>query len=113
MTGSEALLHPPTTPLGRFGIATLVDGPDPFVGSMPMASLVNPITGTPTLGPLAVLVDFVAGLSTIIAGHQTNDRAVPGAQPGRFVDHCARPRGSGGGHRSALRGERRDVAGAV
>jgi hypothetical protein len=59
---SEALCHPPNTPLGRFGIATLVDSPDPFVGSMPMAGLVNPITGTPTLGPLAVLVDFVAGL---------------------------------------------------
>jgi uncharacterized protein (TIGR00369 family) len=62
MTGSEALLHPPTTPLGRFGIATLVDSSDPFVGSMPTAGLVNPITGTPTLGPLAVLVEFVAGL---------------------------------------------------
>jgi acyl-coenzyme A thioesterase PaaI-like protein len=27
------MLHPSNTPLGRFGIATLVDSPDPFVGS--------------------------------------------------------------------------------
>ncbi len=56
------MLHPPNTPLGRFGIATLVDGPDPFVGSMPMAGFVNPITGAATVAPLALLVDFVAGL---------------------------------------------------
>lgn len=55
-------MHPPDTPLGRFGIATIVDSPEPFVGSMPVAGLVNPLTGAPTIGPLAVLVDFVAGL---------------------------------------------------
>ena len=55
-------MHPANTPLGRFGMSTLVDSPDPFVGAMPLAGLVNPLTGTPTLGPLAVLVDFVAGL---------------------------------------------------
>lgn len=57
-----AIVHPANTPLGRFGMSTLVDSPDPFVGAMPLAGLVNPLTGTPTLGPLAVLVDFVAGL---------------------------------------------------
>jgi uncharacterized protein (TIGR00369 family) len=41
---------------------TLVDSPDPFVGTIPMSGLVNPLTGTPTVAPLAVLVDFVAGL---------------------------------------------------
>ncbi len=54
--------YPPNTALGRFGIAPLVDSPDPFVSSMPLAGLVNPVTGVPTVGPLAVLVDHAAGL---------------------------------------------------
>jgi uncharacterized protein (TIGR00369 family) len=56
------LLYATNTALGRFGIANLVDSPDPFVSSMPCADLVNPVTGTPTLGPLAFLVDHAAGL---------------------------------------------------
>ena len=56
------VVYPPNTALGRFGIATLVDSPDPFVSSMPLAGLVNPVTGVPTVGPLAVLVDHAAGL---------------------------------------------------
>ena len=56
------MLHAPNTPLGRFGIETLVDSPDPFVGAMPLGGLVDPVTGAPTVAPLAVLVDFVAGL---------------------------------------------------
>jgi uncharacterized protein (TIGR00369 family) len=56
------VLYPLNTALGRFGIANLVDSPDPFVSSMPAAGLVNPLTGVPTAGPLAVLVDHVAGL---------------------------------------------------
>ena len=56
------MLHPPNTPLGRFGMGTLVDSPDPFVGTIPMSGLANPVTGAPTVAPLAVLVDFVAGL---------------------------------------------------
>jgi uncharacterized protein (TIGR00369 family) len=56
------LLYAPNTALGRFGIANLVDSPDPFVSSMPAHGLVNPVTGAPTAGPLAVLVDHVAGL---------------------------------------------------
>jgi uncharacterized protein (TIGR00369 family) len=51
-----------TTPWGRFGIATLMDSPSRYVAAMPLAGLVNPITGAPTLGPLAVLVDFAAGV---------------------------------------------------
>jgi acyl-coenzyme A thioesterase PaaI-like protein len=58
----EATLHPLDTPLGRFGIATLIDSPDPFVASMPMAGLTNPVSGVVSVGPLAVLVDYVAGL---------------------------------------------------
>lgn len=54
--------YPLNTALGRFGIANLVDSPDPFVSSMPVAGLVNPLTDAPTAGPLAVLVDHVAGL---------------------------------------------------
>ncbi|WNG94777.1 PaaI family thioesterase [Mycobacterium sp. ITM-2016-00318] len=56
------LLYGTNTALGRFGIANLVDSPDPFVSSMPVKGLVNPATLTPTAGPLAVLVDHVAGL---------------------------------------------------
>jgi uncharacterized protein (TIGR00369 family) len=43
-------------------MSTLVDSPDPFVGAMPLDGLANPVTGAPTIAPLAVLVDFVAGL---------------------------------------------------
>lgn len=54
--------YPPNTALGRFGIAPIVDSPDPFVSSMPLDGLLNPVTGAPTVGPLAVLVDHAAGL---------------------------------------------------
>ena len=54
--------YPTNTALGRFGIAPIVDSPDPFVSSMPLTGLVNPLTGAPTIGPLAVLVDHAAGL---------------------------------------------------
>ena len=57
-----AVVYPPNTALGRFGIATLVDSPDPFVSSMPLAGLANPVAGAPTVAPLAVLVDHAAGL---------------------------------------------------
>ena len=54
--------YPSNTALGRFGIANLVDSPDPFVSSMPAAGLINPLTGFATAFPLAVLVDHAAGL---------------------------------------------------
>ena len=54
--------YPPNTALGRFGIAPIVDSADPYVSSMPLTGLVNPLTGAPTAGPLAVLVDHAAGL---------------------------------------------------
>ena len=56
------VVYPTNTALGRFGVAEIVDSPDPFVSSMPVAGLVNPLTGAPTAGPLAVLVDHAAGL---------------------------------------------------
>jgi uncharacterized protein (TIGR00369 family) len=56
------VVYPPNTALGRFGIANLVDSPDPFVSSMPLAGLINPLTGEAAVGPLAVLVDHAAGL---------------------------------------------------
>ncbi|OBK72444.1 hotdog domain-containing protein [Mycobacterium sp. 1274761.0] len=56
------VLYGVNTALGRFGIANHADSPDPFVSSMPAAGLINPLTGFPTAGPLAVLVDHVAGL---------------------------------------------------
>jgi len=55
-------VYPLSTALGRFGIASVVDSPDPFVSSMPLTGLVNPVTGAPTIGPLAVLVDHAGGL---------------------------------------------------
>jgi uncharacterized protein (TIGR00369 family) len=55
-------VYPVNTALGRFGIGSIVDSPDPFVSSMPLAGLVNPVTGAPTVGPLAVLVDHAGGL---------------------------------------------------
>ncbi|OBF12045.1 PaaI family thioesterase [Mycobacterium sp. ACS4331] len=57
-----AKVHPVNTPLGRFGVETLADSPDPYIAVMPVVGLVNPLTGHPTLGPLAVLVDYVAGM---------------------------------------------------
>jgi acyl-coenzyme A thioesterase PaaI-like protein len=62
MPSSAATVHATNTPLGRFGVHTLLDSPDPFVAAMPMAGLINPLTGAITLGPLTVLVDYVAGL---------------------------------------------------
>lgn len=61
MTEAPAV-YPLSTALGRFGIASVVDSPDPYVSTMPLAGLVNPVTGAPTAGPLAVLVDHAGGL---------------------------------------------------
>lgn len=54
--------HPLNTPLGRFGIVTSEDGPDGCVASIPAGEMVNPLTGTLTIAPLAMLVDHVGGL---------------------------------------------------
>lgn len=56
-------MHAPlSTPIGRFGINTLHDDVDGCVATMPLSGLINPVSGHPSLGPLAVLVDHVAGL---------------------------------------------------
>jgi uncharacterized protein (TIGR00369 family) len=54
--------HPLNTPLGRFGIVTSHDGPDGCIASIPAGGMVNPLTGAPTIAPLAMLVDHVGGL---------------------------------------------------
>lgn len=55
-------VHPANTPVGRFGIQTVLNSPDPFIATMPVAGLRNPLTGTLALGSLTVLVDYVGGL---------------------------------------------------
>lgn len=54
--------HPLNTPLGRFGIVTSLNGPDGCVASIPAGDMFNPLTGAPTIAPLAMLVDHVGGL---------------------------------------------------
>ena len=54
--------HPLNTPLGRFGIVTSQDGPEGCVASIPAGEMFNPLTGTLTIAPLAMLVDHVGGL---------------------------------------------------
>lgn len=55
--------HPLNTPLGRFGIVTSDDGPHGCVASIPAGHMVNPLTGAPTIAPLAMLADHVVGLA--------------------------------------------------
>jgi hypothetical protein len=54
--------HPLTTPLGRFGIVTSEEGPQRCIASIPAGEMINPLTGTPTIAALAMLVDHVGGL---------------------------------------------------
>jgi uncharacterized protein (TIGR00369 family) len=54
--------YPLNTPLGRFGIETLEEGPQRCLASIPVDGLVNPLTGEPTIAPLAMLVDHVGGV---------------------------------------------------
>lgn len=54
--------YPLNSPLGRFGLDTSEDGPQGCVASIPAGGMVNPITGAPTIAPLAMLVDHVGGL---------------------------------------------------
>lgn len=53
----------PPSVLQRFAITTLAQSFDEFtvVASMPVAGLTNPFTGAPSVAPLAILVDDVAG----------------------------------------------------
>src|SRR5690348_14661077 len=54
--------HPLNTPLGRFGIETPEEGPQRCVAAIPAGGMVNPLTGTPTVATLAMLVDHIGGL---------------------------------------------------
>ncbi len=54
--------YPLNTPLGRFGIETSEEGRDRCVASIPAAGLLNPLTGLPSIAPLAMLVDHIGGL---------------------------------------------------
>ncbi|OBI84601.1 PaaI family thioesterase [Mycobacterium sp. E740] len=54
--------HPLNTPLGRFGVVTSQDEPHECVASIPVGGMVNPLTGAPTIAPLALLVDHACGL---------------------------------------------------
>jgi uncharacterized protein (TIGR00369 family) len=54
--------HPLNTPIGRFDIDTDEELDGRCVATMPVHGLLNPITGAPSLGPLAVLIDHVGGL---------------------------------------------------
>lgn len=53
----------PESVLTRFSITTLEEDFSDFtvVASMPVGNMVNPFTGLPTVGPLTILVDDVAG----------------------------------------------------
>lgn len=54
--------HPLNTPLGRFGIVTSEEGPQRCVASIPAGGMINPLSGMPTVAPLAMLVDHIGGL---------------------------------------------------
>lgn len=54
--------HPLNTPLGRFGIVTSEEGPQGCTASIPAGGMSNPLTGLPTIAPLAMLVDHIGGL---------------------------------------------------
>ncbi len=54
--------HPLNTPLGRFGIVTSEEGPQRCIASIPAGGMINPLTGMPTVAPLAMLVDHIGGL---------------------------------------------------
>lgn len=54
--------HPLNTPLGRFGIVTSEEGPQGCIASIPAGGMLNPLTGSATIAPLAMLVDHIGGL---------------------------------------------------
>ena len=63
--------YPLSTPLGRFGIESLEESPQRCAASIPAGGMLNPLTGAPTVAPLAMLVDHVAG---VINHHRRGDR---------------------------------------
>ncbi len=57
------MTYPQTTPPGRFGIVNVETGPVTFAAAMPVAGMLNPFTGSPSLASVAVLVDHIAGFA--------------------------------------------------
>lgn len=57
-----AMRHPLNSPIGRFGIDTLDLSDERCVSSIAVHGMTNPLTGTPTLAALTVLVDHACGL---------------------------------------------------
>lgn len=57
-----AMRHPLNSPIGRFGIDTLDLSDARCVASMSVHGMTNPLTGSPTLAALTVLVDHACGL---------------------------------------------------
>ncbi|MGV0849338.1 PaaI family thioesterase [Mycolicibacterium phlei] len=55
--------YPLNSPLGRFGIVAISSTPERYVASIPVGGLVNPLTGAPTIAPMAMLVDHICGLA--------------------------------------------------
>lgn len=105
------MAYPQTTPPGRFGINDVEIGPARYAATMSLDGLLNPFTGSPTLAPLAVLVDHIAGFANHDrrpADHWTvsSELAIefaPGAQstiaeePSAPVLAVSRPVGAAGG----------------
>lgn len=103
--------YPLTTPPGRFAITNVESGPTRYAATMPLDGLLNPFTGSPSLGPLAVLVDHIAGFANHDRrpdGHWTvsselamefapDAQATIAAQPGLPVLAVSRPVGAAGG----------------
>lgn len=54
--------HPLDSPLGRMGVETFEDSALRCVASIPVARLLNPLNGMPTLATTAMLVDHAGGL---------------------------------------------------
>ena len=68
------MTYPKTTPPGRFGIVNVESGPSRYAATMPLAGMCNPFTGAPSVAPLAILVDHIAGFANHArrpAGHWT------------------------------------------
>lgn len=66
--------YPLNSPPGRFGIVNLDATAERCAATMPMSALLNPFTGTPSLAPLAVLIDHIAGFANHLRrpdGHWT------------------------------------------
>lgn len=102
--------YPQTTPPGRFGIINVEAGPVRYAATMPLAGLCNPLTGSPSLAPLAVLVDHIAGFANHARrpdGHWTvsseltmefapDAASIVAADPATAVLASSRAVGSGG-----------------